>query len=123
MLGNSIIAMRLNKAINKLIFQKDLTVEDKNLLKNIGVTEYIYILRKDVKEHWWNEVLQDAIPVQDEAIIRKIKDRYFCFYYNNKKAGVDATPTSIYEVYRHDNIGIEDFNCWYPRIRGVNDVG
>lgn len=108
MLGKSIIKMQINKAINKLIFQKDLTIEDKNLLKNIGVTEYTYIL-KDTKQHR-----------RDEAVIRKIKDRYFCFYYNNKKAWVD-TPTSIYEVCRYGNIDIEDFNCWYPRVKGVND--
>lgn len=68
----------------------------------------------------WKEICDSAVPVQDIAIVKEIKGRYFCFYYYDSTNGA-TYPTSIYEVYRNEEKDINDFNCWYPRVKGVND--
>lgn len=120
MFGGSITEERKNKALNNLLLDKDLNQDDRNILNDVGTVIRRYVLRNGVKEHWWNEICDRAEPVQDIAIVKEIKGRYFCFYYYDSTSGA-TYPTSIYEVYRNEEKDINDFNCWYPRVKGVND--
>lgn len=120
MFGGSITEERKNKALNNLLLDKDLNQDDRNILNDVGTVIRRYVLRNGVKEHWWNEICDSAVPVQDIAIVKEIKGRYFCFYYYDSTSGA-TYPTSIYEVYHNEEKDINDFNCWYPRVKGVND--
>ncbi len=121
MFGGGITEERKNKALNNLLLDKDLSQDDRYILNDVGTVIRHYVLDTRIKEHWWNEICGNAVPVQDIAIIKEIKGRYFCFYYYDSACGA-TYPTSIYEVYRHKEKDINDFNCWYPRVKGVNDI-